>query len=248
MRIVLVRPRNPLNIGAAARAMANFGLDDLALVEPYTTAWETARSARAGAKVLRHARVYPGLAEALADCALAVGTTDGAARSPELPLETWPQVAAALPAGRTALIFGSEKTGLSVEDLSHCHRLARIPTLAGAPSMNLGQAVAVCAYELRRQALPGRPRARAWAEALGEAKLIGSPERERLLNAWYPLLEQLGAIQAVHRTSQTRALRAMLLRWRLTPADERRLLGLARQLRHTLAGRRSAEAGRCPPG
>ncbi len=238
LRIVLVRTRNPLNIGAAARAMANFGLNELALVEPYTRAWETARSARAGAKVLRAAQVYATLAEALADCALVVGTTDGAARTPALPLESWPEVAAALPAGRTALVFGSEKTGLSVEDLSHCQRLARIPTLPGAPSMNLGQAVAVCGYELRRAAGGDRRRSK---KPEAESELIGPLERERLLEAWYPLLEALGAVREAHRASQTRAVRAMLLRWRLTPADERRMLGLARQIRHTLAGRRSKE-------
>ena len=236
MRIVLVRPRNPLNIGAAARAMANFGLRDLALVAPYAAAWETARSARAGVAVLRRARVYDRLVEALADCELAVGTTDGAARAPALPLETWPAVAASLPGGRTALVFGSEKTGLSVDDLSHCQRLGRIPTRAGAPSMNLGQAVAVCAYELRRSGVRGLK-----ASTAAKAEhLVDQAGRERLLEAWYPLLDQLGVVRPEHIASQTRAVRAMLLRWQLTPADERRLLGLARQLRHTLAGRREA--------
>jgi TrmH family RNA methyltransferase len=237
VRIVLARPRNPLNIGAAARAMANFGLTELALVAPYAVAWDTARSARAGAAVLRRAQVCRSLAEATADCALVVGTTDGAARTPALRLEDWPEVAASLPAGRTALVFGPEKTGLSVEDLSHCHRLARIPTRAGAPSMNLGQAVAVCAYEVQRGGAAARPR-RAETAA---GDWIGPPERERLLEAWYPLLQELGVVREGHRASQTRAMRAMLLRWRLTPADERRLLGLARQLRLTLAGRRGAE-------
>src|SRR6185312_4320679 len=81
-------------------------------------------------------------------------------------------VAASLPAGRTALVFGSEKTGLGVEEISFCHRLARIPTRPDAPSMNLGQAVAICAYELARTA-PGEP-------AAGHHPVITAEERERL--------------------------------------------------------------------
>ncbi|HUX67050.1 MAG TPA: RNA methyltransferase [Terriglobales bacterium] len=230
LRIVLVGPRNPLNIGAAARAMANFGLDDLVLVHPYAKAWLEVRSARAGAALLRSARIAVSLPEAVAGCDWVVGTTAGTARTPELPLEDWSLLAAALPATRVALLFGSEKTGLSVEDISHCHRLARIATVPGAPSMNLGQAVAVCAYEWTR----GAPAAPLPAEAS-----IAAPERERLLQTWYPILEQIGAVLPAHRASQTRALREMLVRWRLLPQDETRLLGLARQVRHALARRPS---------
>ena len=233
LRIVLVGPRNPLNIGAAARAMANFGLDDLVLVRPYTKAWQEARSARAGAPLLRSARTAASLPEAVAGCDWVVGTTAGTARTPELPLEDWSTLAASLPRARVALLFGSEKTGLSVEDISHCHRLARIATCFGAPSMNLGQAVAVCAYEWARQ----EP-----ASTLPREAAIGAPELERVLETWYPLLEQIGAVRPAHRASQTRALREMLVRWRLLPKDETRLLGLARQVRHALARRPPGES------
>ncbi|MGH9476024.1 MAG: RNA methyltransferase [Terriglobales bacterium] len=229
VQIVLVRPRNPLNLGAAARAMANFGLSELVLVAPYGEAWRSARSARAGAAVLEQARTVGTLAEAIAGCGHIVGTTTGTARQPEVPLEDWRQVAAELPQGRTALLFGSEKTGLNVEDISHCHRLARIPTVTGAPSMNLGQAVAVCAYELARQRplLLGRRREAA----------IGPRTRERLIETWYPLMERVGAVKPGHQASQGRVLRQALLRWGCTAADDRRLLGLARQIRHHLDGR-----------
>lgn len=230
VRIVLLHGRNPLNLGAAARAMANFGLSDLVLVAPYSEAWRQARSARAGAAVLEAARVVATLAEAVADCDCVIGTTDGAGRATEVPLEDWRTVAATLGGGRTALVFGSEKTGLAVEDISHCHRLARLPTVAGAPSMNLGQAVALCAYELARS---GAPPASPPAVALPPATMA---ERERVLEAWYPLLEQVGVVPAGHRASQTRRMREMLLRWRLLPADVTRLLGVARQVRHALAG------------
>lgn len=224
MRIVLVRARNPLNMGAAARAMANFGFDDLVLVAPYADGWQRARSARAGADVLKRARVEPSLSAALDDCTLVVGTAAGQGRAPEVPLEDWAQLVPRLSAPGAALVFGSEKTGLSVEDISHCHHLARLPTLPHAPSMNLGQAVAVCCFDLARQAAPPPP-----------AKIptpIAAPDLERLLATWYPLLLRLGAVRASHQASQTRILRQMLLRWNVTSADQRRLLGVARQLRH----------------
>lgn len=234
LRIVLVQPRNPLNIGAAARAMANFGLDELVLVAPYAVAWQTARSARGGATLLQRAPTADNIPAAVAGCQWVIGTTAGTARTPELPLEDWADVAASLPAGPSALLFGSEKTGLSQEDISHCHRLASLPTVAEAPSMNLGQAVALCAYIWRHP--PARPLVVAAPPAPPAA--IGAPEIDRLLEIWYPLLEQTGVVVPAHRASQRRAVRAMLVRWRLLRRDETRLLGLARQVRHAL-GRRT---------
>ncbi|HXE31213.1 MAG TPA: TrmH family RNA methyltransferase [Terriglobales bacterium] len=230
IRIVLVRVRNPLNIGAVARAMANFGLPELVLVDPYDPAWREARSARAGTEVLQHARAVASLSEAVGDCGCVIGTTAGTARSPEIPLEDWPTVAASLPPAApdrpVALLFGSERTGLAVEEISYCHRLARIPTLPDAPSMNLGQAVAVCAYELHRQP----------ANAPLPLPSLTVEERERLLATWYPLLEQLGVVPPGHRQSQTRMLRRMVSRWQLGPEDQYRLLGVARQVRRLLRG------------
>src|SRR5580693_2948590 len=109
--VVLVSTRNPLNIGAAARAMANFGQEDLRVVNPYELAFREAASAVGGAHVLQHARVFPGVAEAVADCSLVVGTTAAQKRELELPIE---QVDAGMPvlrenAGSVALLFGSEK-------------------------------------------------------------------------------------------------------------------------------------------
>lgn len=227
MRIVLVRARNPLNMGAAARAMANFGFEDLVLVAPYGAGWQRARSARAGAAVLQRARVEADLPAALDGCSFVVGTAAGQGRAPELPLQDWAHVASQMPAAGGALVFGSEKTGLSVEEISHCHHLARLPTRPQAPSMNLGQAVAVCCFDLARRLHPSIPSHPPSAQ-------LAAPQIERLLATWYPLLVRLGAVRPAHCASQTRILRQMLLRWRLTPADERRLLGVARQLRHAL--------------
>ena len=157
-RMVLVRPRNPLNIGAAARAMANFGLLDMVAVAPFEPTWEEARTAGVGAEaVMAQARVTPTLLDALGDATLVIGTTTGSRRNLARELLLLPELAPWLrrrkACGRAAMLFGSEKTGLGNDDLSHCHALVRIPTTRDCPSMNLGQAVAVCAYELARAGL-----------------------------------------------------------------------------------------------
>jgi TrmH family RNA methyltransferase len=152
--IVLVATRNPLNLGAAARAMSNFGFMHLRVVNPYQVAFREARSAVGAADLLARAEECKTLAEAVADCSLVVGTTALGHRELRHPLRRLEEgarlIRRRLATGRVALLFGSEKVGLSNRDLSHCHWLMRIPTREGHRSMNLGQAVAVCLYELIR--------------------------------------------------------------------------------------------------
>lgn len=174
LRVVLVSTRNPLNIGAAARAMSNFGFAHLRVVTPYEPAYREARSAVGAAPVLAKAEQFDGVAEAVADCTLVVGTTAVGHRELHHPLRRLEDGAKIIrrqlgrgwageretarkktPRGkiapnRVALLFGSEKFGLTNEDLSHCHWLLHVPTSAQNISMNLGQAVAVCLYELIR--------------------------------------------------------------------------------------------------
>ncbi len=154
LKVVLISPRNPLNIGAAARAMSNFGFSELRLVNPYEVAFREARSAVKAHAVLEQAREYPTVAEAVADCALVVGTTAIGPRVLEHPLRRLEYggklIAKKLATAPVALLFGSEKFGLSNEDMSHCHWLMRIPAREEHGSMNLGQAVAVCLYEIIR--------------------------------------------------------------------------------------------------
>jgi TrmH family RNA methyltransferase len=151
--VVLVSPRNPLNIGAAARAMANFGFSRLSVVAPYEPHWREAKSAIGAEDLLQKARRTESLSEAVADCALVLGTGSLARRKPEQPVVPLPVLApivlAALrPRIRVALVFGPEKHGLTRSDLALCHSLVEIPTHPCQPSMNLAQAVAVCLYEL----------------------------------------------------------------------------------------------------
>jgi TrmH family RNA methyltransferase len=154
LRVVLVKTRNPLNIGAAARAISNFGFAHLRVVNPFALAFREARSAVGASPLLARAEEFKTLAEAVADCSLVVGTTALSRRDPQHPVRSLHQAARLirkrLSTGRVALLFGSEKRGLSNEDLSHCHWLLRIPTREAHRSMNLGQAVAVCLYELAR--------------------------------------------------------------------------------------------------
>jgi TrmH family RNA methyltransferase len=152
--VVLVATRNPLNIGAAARAMSNFGYGRLRLVRPYEPSWAEAKSAVGAGDVLRSAEVFDTVARAVSDCEWVVGTT-GAERTFSQPVrrldESAPGLRNRMQNAKVALLFGSEKTGLSNDDLSYCHMLLRIPTVEQHSSMNLGQAVAICLYELAQE-------------------------------------------------------------------------------------------------
>lgn len=160
LAVVLVRARNPANIGAAARAMHDFGFPTLRVVNEFLVPMEAARSAVDASKVMAGAASYTALAEALADSTLVVGTTAVGERELRHGLHDLPEGARQIRSelargGRVALLFGSEKTGLSNEELSFCHWLLTIPMYQHEgmrhPSMNLGQAVAVCLWELVRE-------------------------------------------------------------------------------------------------
>ncbi len=133
--------------------MANFGFARLSVVAPYEPHWREAKSAVGAENLLQNARVAESHADAVADCTLVVGTGSLEHRKPEQSVVPLPDLAPMVRdelarGGRVALVFGSEKRGLTQADLSHCHLLAVIPTDPQQPSMNLGQAVAVCLYEI----------------------------------------------------------------------------------------------------
>ena len=154
LRVVLVSPRNPLNIGAVARAMSNFGFRDLRLVAPYEVAFREAKSAVRSHYILESAQVHDSVPTAISGCGLVVGTTALGHRDLHIPLYRLETAGTMInqhaQSSPVALLFGSEKFGLSNEDLSFCHWVLRIPTREEHGSMNLGQAVAICLYELRR--------------------------------------------------------------------------------------------------
>lgn len=173
-RIVLVETSHPGNIGATARAMKTMGLKDLVLVNPqrFPAAEATARASGAD-NLLMAARVVASLPEAVGDCSLVIGTT-ARPRYLDLPV-TAPREAAAFaasepPATTIALVFGREQTGLSNEELLCCQRAIRIPTDASFSSLNLAQAVQICAYEWRLAALDEAPLPGVEAETLATAE------------------------------------------------------------------------------
>jgi TrmH family RNA methyltransferase len=230
LRIVLVRTRNPLNIGAAARAMSNFGALDLRLVTPYEKAFRDAVSAVGAAPLLANAQEFNSVQEAVRDCNLVIGTT--AIGNRELQHELVSLDAAGkkirkkLAGDRVAILFGSEKTGLSNRDLSHCHWLLRIPTRAEHRSMNLAQSVAIVSYELSRGASNAMPGAR---NTLSSA----AADMETLNRINGALREALDLSGYIHRRSAASAeekLRRMLLRFDLRAADAVVLLGMLRKI------------------
>lgn len=233
--VVLVSPRNPLNIGAAARAMANFGFERLTVVAPYETHWREARSAVGAPDLLRSAKESPTLAEAVADCTLVIGTGTLSHRKPEQRVVSLPELAPFVHeeltrGGRIGLVFGPEKHGLTREDLSWCQLLVEIPTHARQPSMNLGQAVAVCLYELARRGFGGdslHPLAANSQQSKGLATsggldLLGGVIEETMAAAGY----SPRSMQAANRHD----LRLLLRRLAPTARDTRRMLGLFRRV------------------
>lgn len=237
--VVLVGSRNPLNIGAAARAMSNFGFLRLRVVHPWEPSFREARSAVDAESVLTAAEEFDEIADATADCSLIVGTTGGAQRSPtESPLRLEAGAEAMrkhLHAGsRVALLFGSEKVGLSNRDLSHCQLLLRIPTRNEHPSMNLGQAVAVVLYELIRE-MPI-----AATDVRGETLLATAGERERLVSL---LLEALSSGGYAHRGSEAMVeekVRRLVRDLPLRSSDLNEWLGIVRQILWKLQNRATA--------
>jgi TrmH family RNA methyltransferase len=244
--VVLVSPRNPLNIGAVARAMANFGFSRLSVVAPYEPHWREARSAVGAPQLLANAQQTTSLAEAVHDCTLVLGTGTLTHRKAEQPVVRLDQLAPLVErdlhrGGQIAVVFGPEKHGLTREDLSYCHVLVEIPTDVHQPSMNLGQAAAVCLYELATRIGPSmagsgtaedgidpyaktaHPRnASEAAPTSGNLDILAGLIEEAMVAANY-------SPQMMQQANQ-HDLRLMLRRLHLNAADGRRALGLFRRI------------------
>jgi TrmH family RNA methyltransferase len=238
LRVVLVATRNPLNIGAAARAMSNFGAAHLRAVNPYEVAFREARSAVGAAQLLAGTREYATVAEAVADCRLVVGTTTAGRRELQHELRRLEAGARAiirqLRTGPVALLFGSEKVGLSNEDMSHCDWLMRIPTHEEHGSMNLGQAVAVCLYELVRET--GSSAKRKLPRKVLEEPRARARELERFNQLLCEVLDATGYIKPRVARATEEKLRRMLHRLDLNAADAELWMGMLRQIQWKLKG------------
>jgi len=246
LEVVLVSPRNPLNIGAAARAMANFGFSRLAVATSYQENWREARSAVGAPDVLLNARSTESLGEAVTACTLVVGTGSLTYRKPDQRVVSLPDLPALVGGelargGRVAIVFGPEKHGLTREDLSHCHMLVEIPTDTRQPSMNLGQAVAVCLYEVAIHSFPPERD----AHRSEETKIAAISGRLEILA---DVIEQTMVATeyspAAMRDSNRHDLRVLLRRMALSEADTRRVLGLFRRIQWWLKRRQSKQEDR----
>ena len=225
--VVLVRPRNPLNIGAAARAMSNFGTPCLRLVNPYAAGFREARSAVGASDLLNNAEEYKTVAEAVADCVLVVGTTAVRNRVLQQPVRRLDETAGSairqqLGTARVALLFGSEKIGLTNKDFSHCHWLLNVPTSEDHISMNLGQAVAVCLYELAHTKAP---------KSVKHATELATAEvNEQITEALLESLHRSGYVKPGTDVVTEKKVRRLVLRLKLEGIDAKVLLGMARQI------------------
>ena len=208
--------------------MSNFGFSRLRVVNPYDVAFREARSAVGAAQLLKDAEEYKSVADAVADCTLAVGTTALQHRELQHPLRS---LTAAAPLirrelsskdGRVALLFGSEKRGLSNEDLSHCHWLLRIPTREAHGSMNLAQSVAVCLYELIRSP--------AGKTTSAKLRYASAGDLERMTALLFETLQESGYLKRGSETSTQEKLRRMVRRLDLNADDAELWLGMLRKI------------------
>ena len=256
--VVLVRARNPSNIGAAARAMHDFGFSRLRVVNEFAAPFEGARSAVDASEVLARAVRCASVAEAVADCTLVAGATAVGERNLQHKLlelaEAAPLIrdelrrqptqrdqasmdevsqASGSDAPRVALLFGSEKFGLSNEDLTYCHWLIRIGTRDEHASMNLGQAVAICLYELRKACEKCAP------AAAGGLPPATCAEQEAMFRHLQTALEEIHFLYGEKAQPLMHAVRHLLGRAGLSVMEVKLLHGLARQIRWHVANHRS---------
>ncbi|NJK34895.1 MAG: RNA methyltransferase [Oscillatoriales cyanobacterium SM2_2_1] len=247
VRIVLVQTAGPRNLGSVARVMKNMGIYDLWLVDPQCDPGdpEARQMAVHAQDLLDQVRIVPRLTDALQDCQRAiatVGRTDLSAPShpPELGL-TW-----LLEVSRGAIVFGAEDRGLSNAELQHCQRVLQIPTTHSHPSLNLAQAVAICAYTLRRLAIDGsdgvtgppdsptqkdysRPNLPSkMAEDLLEFSTIA--EREAAYTQLEDLLLRIGFLYPHTQFQRMQKVRCLFERSHLTSAEVTFLRGILRQM------------------
>jgi len=217
--------------------MSNFGFHHLRVVNPYEIAFREARSAVGAASLLRNAEEYDSVAKAVADCSVVVGTTALRHRELQHPMRVLkdgaPLIRRGLASSRVALLFGSEKVGLSNKDLSHCDWLLHIPTRDENISMNLGQAVAVCLYELSRDIQRSAPDERPAAASAGDLELLTT----MLLDA----LHASGYVNPASQSSIEEKIRRMVRRLNLSAEDAKVWMGILRQITWKLRQRERSE-------
>ncbi|MGL4311252.1 MAG: RNA methyltransferase [Paracoccaceae bacterium] len=231
---VLVRPQMGENIGAAARAMLNFGLDRMRLTDP-RDGWPNPRAVAmasgAASRVLDMAGVFPATGEAVADCTYVFATT---ARGRDLttpivtPERAMEQARAMIAAGgRVAVLFGPERTGLENDDIARANAIISVPVNPEFPSLNLGQAVLLCAYEWQRQSGEVVPE----VMAMAGTEFATAVEIEKLGDHFEERLDEAGFFfPPVKAAGMKLNLRNLWSRLALTRADVQTFHGMLRQI------------------
>jgi tRNA/rRNA methyltransferase len=234
-RIVLVRTEVAANIGATARVMRNFGLSDLVLVAPSADPRDLHARALAthGEDLLDSCRVVVNLADSVADCTLIAATsarTGGLFRRQSVggPREILPHLVDAMPAGRVALVFGPERTGLTNEEVTLCTYLVHIPTDSAAPALNLAQSVAICIYELSLAARNSGAPAPSAGAALQEA--APAADVERMFTLLRQSLKRIDYLSGPKADALMYGLRHLIGRALPSPMEVGLITGLARQI------------------
>ncbi len=230
---VLVRPQMGENIGAAARAMLNFGLERMRIVDP-RDGWPNPRAnamASGAGRVLDGAGIFPDVAGALADCDYVFATT---ARGRELskpvltPEAAMAQARALMDAGkRVAVLFGPERAGLENEDVAQASAIITVPVNPDFPSLNLGQCVLLVGYEWRRQTVEVAPEVMQFART----EFASGIEVQKLGDHYEATLDAAGFFYPEPKVPGMKlALRNMWSRLRLTRAEVQTFHGMLRQI------------------
>jgi tRNA/rRNA methyltransferase len=198
----------------------------LRVVNPYEKAFRTARSAVGAAELLASAEEYDSVADAVADCTLVVGTTAVRHREVQHPLRGLEYggrlIRKHMSSGPVALLFGSERYGLSKDDFSYCHWLVRIPTREQHISMNLGQAVAICLYELIRDGKAAGKSEKQTMATGGDIERITALLADVLSTSSYMLPQRAAETE--------QRIRRMVRRLKLSAQDVEAWLGILRHL------------------
>lgn len=238
--IVLVEPRDPGNLGAVARAMANFGLTRLIVTGDAALSERDLFTARRGGRpLLDSLERAPDLAAALQPFQVAIAVTRRLGK--HRPSDLGPGGLAEFLAGQpddteVALVFGREASGLHSDEVQLCGRLLSIPTNPGAPSLNLAQAVTIVAFHLYQA---GITTARRGVRTVGRDRLATSIEVEEFLAALEPALASIGFFEGTRRADTMLTIRRIFGRAHLSDRDVRLLRGLAHRLESPV--RRRAE-------
>jgi len=234
--IILVRPKSPENIGSTARAMKNMGLNRLFVVNGSSPLHANAYKLASGAEdILERAEEFLTFREAVSEMGCVVGTTSrrGKERHPDLTPETL--VKRLIPLSQKNLIglaFGSEKEGLTNEELSLCHLYARIPSMESFPSLNLAQAVMVVSYELFRASIEIPKK---------EIRLAQAEELERMLEHMERTLLRIGFLDSNNPQRIMRVLRRLFGRTQMEAREVQIMQGIWSQMDHHLRAGKKAK-------